>query len=301
VAAGAAYNCHGKLIPESIRTVDKTDVWNVSNPQEVTRPPRVVGKFNIDGYDLYLDEGILAGHLLAGWGHVITETISTAWAAERLPRVPLILVPWGRMWVSALPRVRETLRLAGWDDRPLIVASGDLLLGRLHVPKRLVDIRGLMDEGGAIDSALNDVYDRMITRSGGTGGGKKIFLSRPEGHRRAHPHELAVERALIEGGYNSVHGWDLSVEEQIAAVNSAAVLVGFTGSNLHNSVFAKPGVPVLEIRDDRAQLDILDGVRRLQEPLCLLRQQPFTQVDGYVEGRARSAADIVSEVNALIG
>lgn len=302
-ASGGLYTESGDLVPESLRHVDRTDnPWTHSAQEHVTRTPGIVGKYNVDGVDYYLDEGIWGGHLLAGWGHLITETVSTAWAAEKLPHAPLILIPWGRIWVAALPRIMETLRLAGWDERPIVVATGDIALGRVHVPERLVNIRALMDDGQLIDPALNDVYDRMIFRSGAAStGGQKIFLPRPEGHKRGHPHELAVEQALINDGYTSVRGWDMTVKEQVSAVNSAAVLTGFTGSNLHNSVFARRGVRVVEIRDSRAQLDVIEGVKRIQGPLCLLRDQPFAQVDGYVRHRPRPVAEIVAEVKALVG
>ena len=300
-AAGALYTESGHLVPESLRRVDRTDPWKDINPEQVPRPSTVVGKFNVDGYDFYLDEAILAGPLLAGWGHLITETISAAWASEQLPDVPLILVPWGRMWVSALPRIKETLRLAGWDDRLLIMATGEMVLGRVHLPERLVDIRSLMDEGAAIDPALNTVYDRMIARSVSAPGPKRrIFFPRPDGHRRAHPHEAAIEQALVDDGFVSVHGWDMSVEEQVAAVNSASALVAFSGSNLHNSVFAERGVPVVEIRDSRAQHDAARGKKRLQPPLCALREQPFTEVDGFRDGQPRTVPDILLDVKALL-
>lgn len=301
--SGGLYTESGDLVPESLRHVDRTDApWTNSAQQHIPRTPGIVGKYNVDGVDYYLDEGIWGGHLLAGWGHLITETVSTAWASEKLPPAPLILIPWGRMWVASFPRVTETLRLAGWDKRPIMVATGDIALGRVHVPKRLVNIRGLMDGGELIDPALNEVYDRMISRSGASkNGGLKIFLPRPEGHRRAHPHEIAVEGALINDGYISVRGWEMSVKEQVAAVNSAAVLAGFTGSNLHNSVFARRGVPVVEVRDSRAQLDLLDGVKRIQGPLCHLRDQPFAAVDGYVGDQPRPVGSIVAEVKAMVG
>lgn len=292
----------GDVVPETLRHVDRTDnPWTHTVKEHNTRNPGVVGKFHVEGVDYFLDEGIWGGHLLAGWGHLITETIATAWASEKLPDAPLILIPWGRMWLSAFPRIIETLRLAGWDERRIVVATGDIALGRVHVPEPLVNIRGLMDEGELIDPALNDVYDRMTSRSGSAGEDKKIFLPRPKGHRRAHPHELAVEQALVEDGFVSVRGWEMTVEEQVAAVNSAAVITGFTGSNLHNSVFARRGVPVVEIRDSRAQLDVLDGVKRIQGPLCLLRDQPFSELDGYREGQPRPVSDMVNEIKALFG
>lgn len=301
-AAGALYTQSGHLVPESLRRVDRTDPWKVVNPERIPRPSTVVGRHAVDGVDFYLDEGILAGHLLAGWGHLITETISTAWASEQLPDAPLILVPWGRMWVSAFPRIMETLRLAGWDERRVVVATGEMALGKVHVPERLVDIRGLMDEGKQIDPALNVVYDRMIARSVSESSPKrKIFFPRPQGHRRAHPNEAAIEQALVDDGYVSVQGWDMSVREQVAAVNSASALVAFSGSNLHNSVFAERGVPVVEIMDSRAQHDAAHGRTRLQRPLCNLREQPFAEVDGFRDGQPRDVADIISDVTQLAG
>lgn len=301
--SGGLYTESGALVPESLRHVDRTDSpWTHLVHEHITLTPGIVGKYNVNGVDYYLDEGIWGGHLLAGWGHLITETVSTAWASEKLPDAPLILIPWGRMWVTAFPRIIETLRLAGWDERRIMIATGDIALGRVHVPEPLVNIRGLMDEGELIDPALNDVYDRMVSRSGAAKtGGLKIFLPRPESHRRAHPYEVAVEQALIDVGYTSVRGWDMTVKEQVAAVNAAAVVTGFTGSNLHNSVFARRGVPVVEIRDSRAQLDVIDGVKRIQGALCLLRDQPFAEIDGYAGDQPRPVADMVAEVGALVG
>lgn len=301
--SGGLYTESGELVPESVRHVDRTDSpWTHVDGERTTLKPGIVGKYNVNGIDYYLDEGIWGGHLLSGWGHLITETVSTAWASAKLPDAPLILIPWGRVWVQSFPRIIETLRLAGWEERRIIVATGDIALGRVHVPERLVNIRGLMDEGELIDPALNDVYDHMISRSGASRtSGLKIFVPRPEGHRRAHPYEAGVEQALIEVGYTSVRGWDMTVKEQVAAVNSAAVLVGFTGSNLHNSVFARRGVPVVEIRDSRAQLDVIEGVKRIQGALCLLRDQPFAELDGFVGDHPRPVADMVAEVLALAG
>lgn len=301
-ASGALYTQQGNLVPESLRSVDRTDYLKVDNPERIQRPAAVVGKYKHDGYDTYLDEGILGGHVLVGWGHIITETLSTAWASPDLPDVPLVLIPWGRLWVSALPRMRETLTLAGWDDRRLILTSGDTVLGRAHVPERLIRVGELMDEGASIDPAMNDVYDRMVTRSQAAARlESKMFLPRPEGHRRAHPNEIAVEQALIDDGFTSVRGWDLTVEEQVAAAASASVLVAFSGSNLHNSVFAKRGIPVVEIRDSRAEHDLLSGVTRLQPALCALRGQPFTEVAGFAGvGNPRSTADLVLDVKRAI-
>lgn len=300
-AIGAVYDARGALVKESVRSVDRTDAHIPADPKSMPRPSAVIGQYNHDGYNTYIDEAIYGGHIYAGWGHTITETISTAWASTEVPPgAPLVMVPWGRLWVSALPRIRETMSLAGWGDRPLIMASGTTVFGRLHVPERLVQFDLLLHEGASIPPRMNSVYDLMIDRSVTSGREPKVptFLARGRGHRREHPHEAAIAAELSQCGFRVIQGWEMSVKEQIAAINSSSSLVAFSGSSLHNSVFATSGTPVLEIMDNRASGTTQIG-RPLQAALCELRGQRFTRVQGYENGQARDLLDIVDEVVGL--
>ncbi|WP_442860030.1 glycosyltransferase 61 family protein [Arthrobacter sp. zg-Y179] len=300
-ANGALYDSKGRLLVESVRAVDRTDSHIPGDPASVPRPSAVVGHYNHPGYDTYIDEAIFGGHIFAGWGHTITETISSAWASTEVPQeVPLVMVPWGRLWVSALPRIRETMALAGWGDRPLIMTVGTAVFGKVHVPERLVRFDDLLHRGASIPAEMNAVYDLMIGRSTLSDPRPRIptFLARTRGHRRAHPYEEAIEAALAERGFRVVEGWDLGVREQIALINSSSCLVAFSGSSLHNSVFAERSIPVLEIMDNRASSTSLVE-RPLQAALCELREQPFTRVQGYDNGQARTVPDVVEEVMGL--
>lgn len=300
-ALGAAYDAKGLLIKESVRSVDRTDSHQPADPKWIHRPSAVIGHHNYDGYEMYVDEAVLGGHIYAGWGHTITETISTAWAAPELPAgMPLVMVPWGRLWVTALPRIRETMALAGWGDRPLIMAAGTAVFGKLHVPDRLVQFDELLYRDASIPMEMNAVYDLMIDRSRPGNRDSKVptFLARSRGHRRTHPHELAIEESLAERGFRIIEGWDMTVQEQIAVINSSSSLVAFSGSSLHNSVFAQKGIPVTEIMDSRASYTYRNE-KPLQASLCELRDQPFIRIQGYDNGQVREMSDILGEVLML--
>lgn len=297
-ASGAVYDARGDIVEDSVRSVDRTDSHQTSDPDTIHRPSAVIGTHNHDGYDMYVDEAIFGGHIFAGWGHTITETISTAWAASEVsPEAPLVMVPWGRMWVTALPRIREAMSLAGWGARPLIMASGSAVFGKLHVPQRLVQFDQLLYEDAVIPATMNATYDLMIDRSLRSGEHPKMptFLARSRGHRREHPHEVGVERVLAQNGFRIVEGWDMSVQEQISLINSSSSLVAFSGSSLHNSVFADRRIPVLEIMDSRASSSS-HKERPLQAALCQLREQSFTRIPGYENGQERDMLDIVDAV-----
>lgn len=299
-ATGAIYDSNGAIVSASVRSVDRTDAHLPADPETIPRHSPVIGRYQHEGHDSYIEEAIYGGHIFAGWGHTITETISTAWANTEIPaNIPLVMVPWGRLWVSALPRIRETMALAGWSDRPLIMASSATVFGKVHVPERLIRFGEILDGGHAIPNRMNGVYELMIDRATQAAADPKAptFLARSQGHRREHPHETAIAQQLSLSGFRVVRGWDMSVQEQIAVINSSSSLVAFSGSSLHNSVFADAGVPVLEILDRRAS-----GGRReqtLQSALCDLRGQPFTRIPGYEGDVARPLPDLVDEIVGL--
>lgn len=297
-AVGALYDNAGLLVPESVRSVDRVDPHLTKDPRWVHRPPAVIGTYNHNGYSAYVEEAILGGHIFAGWGHIITETLSTAWWASRAPAgIPLVMVPWGRLWVSSIHRIRETLDLAGWADRPVIAVSGSTVFGKVHVPERLIRFDELLYEQEQIPAEMNSVYDLMIqkSRSGVPGNKKPAFLARSRGHRRLHGQEMAVEEALAEAGFRVIEGWSMSVKDQIALVNTSSCLVGFSGSSLHNSVFADSGVPVVEVMDSRAHAPVRTETP-LQVSLCALRDQPFARVAGYQGEEERHFTSIVADV-----
>lgn len=302
-AVGAVYDASGSVVPESVRDVDRTDRHHPADPPTIERPHVVIGRYNRPtGIDSYLKEAIYGGHIMAGWGHNITETISTAWAAPSLPDVPLVLAPWGRVWASALPRVQEILAAAGWGERPVLVTSATIAFSQLHIPERLIRLEELMHEQSPIDRTMNVVYDRIVSHFAPTitNHGAPVFLARPGGHRREHPAERSLERMLRAHGIRIVHGWQLSAKDQISIAADASALIGFSGSNLHNSVFARPGIPVIELQDYRAIQDKKSGKTSLQHPLCQLRKQDYLEIPCFTQSEPIAAEHIIQNVLRLL-
>lgn len=298
---GALYDSTGKLIRTSQRNIGRRDRWRVADP-ETTGKHDAVGKYQAvsrpeqTGADAYLERAIFGGHFVNGWGHLITESLSTAWASEALPDWPVVFVPWARVPTRSLSHRYEALRLAGWGERELILTSADCLFGTVYVPERLVRLDDCIYERHPINSAQNLVYDRMIRAAAQPDVHRPTMLTRPDGHRRAHPMEPEVTRILARSGVRVVRGWELSVQQQIAVANAASLLIGFAGSNLHNSVFGRRGIRVVEVQDVRAQTVDFS----LQRSLCELRGQEFVRVSGFHRGEPRDAAAIVEDISAVL-
>jgi hypothetical protein len=296
-AVGALYTESGELIEASQRDIGRRDRWHLADPR-MTGKHDAVGKYQAvirptqTGTDVFLERAIFGGHLFHGWGHVLTESVSTAWAADELPDWPVVYLPWARVPIAGLRHRYEALRLGGWGNREILLMSADCVFGTVHVPQRLVRLDENIHERQPINQAQNVPYDRMVAHSPTLPPTGPVMLVRPTGHRREHPMEAEVTKELVDAGVRAVQGWTMSVTEQVAIADAAPALIGFSGSNLHNSVFAKRGARVVEIQDGRGHR----VPRSLQDPLCELRNQPFTRVPGFEQGRPRAAAEIVADV-----
>lgn len=295
---GAVYDAKGALVPGSVRDVDRLDNWDVAVPATVARTPAVVGHYGQAGLETYVSSAVFAGHVFGGWGHLITESLATAWYAdEAAAGTPVVFSPWGRVWQSYLRRAATVFDLAGWGKRPLVVSNGDLVSDELIVPDGLLHLDSVLYEKKSIHPRMNAVYERMVdaTKSA-RDGAELVLLPRPSEHRRRQPEEGEVEASLVSAGFESCLGWELTVEEQIAQVASARVLVGYSGSNLHNSVFAPRGILCIEIEDERAIERRAEYGVMLQEALCDLRGQRFVRIPAFTGGAARPARDIIADV-----
>lgn len=298
---GALYEATGQLIPASQRDIGRRDRWRLGDPETVQKHD-AVGKYQAvprpveTGADLYLEKAIFAGHLMHGWGHLITESLSTAWASDQLPNCPVVFTPWARVPTRSLSRRFEALRLGGWGKREIVLASADCIFGTVYVPQRLVRLDDCIYNRQPIHPAQNVPYDRMVEASAGPNEQVPTLLARPEGHRRGHPMEPEITHVLAGLGVRIIKGWELSVERQVAVANAASVLIGFSGSNLHNSVFARRGIRIIEVQDARAH----HVEHTLQSALCELRDQQLVRIPGFDGNEPRDAKSIVTDIAAAL-
>lgn len=278
---GAVYRKSGCLVQSSQRNVDRDETANLADPPAVTIGQRVVGHLDIDGADLALNRAIFAGHAFGGWGHSITEGLGSLWPDPlNFSDQPLIFVPWGRVWESAFERFSELVRLAGFVRNPLLLTAGLTVVKDLLIPNRLIRLDDIIHLGRVIPPEMNQVYQTisanalsevMLNLLG------PVYVSRGRGHRREEPFEQEVEDHFRQRGFLILKGWELGVSEQVARLAASSVIVGMSGSALHNAVFAPAGTPVIEILDSR-ELSFLERRNSLQRALCELRSQPYESV-----------------------
>jgi capsular polysaccharide biosynthesis protein len=143
---------------------------------------------------------------------------------------------------------------------------------------------------------MTTVFDRLCRRFGiERQHGRKVLVMRAEAHRRWHPAEKDVYQSLPHRGFEAIMPETMSAEAQIAAISSADVLIGFSGSALHNSVFMHPGSTVIEIGDNPAR----NKVNPIQKDLCRICRQDLRFVPGF--GRSiRSENHILRDVMTSI-
>ena len=271
---GAVYGAEGGLVPASLRPAWLGHFRPV-DPLSIDRAAPAAA---------HHPEAIFAGHVFHDWGHFLFETLSTAWAGATLPDCPVLFAPFARPAGAGTIRQRlltwaGLLDAAGWGTRPLLALGDTTRVDVLHVPERL-SVFGAPFRQPAMHPALREVYARIVARFGEAGPRVPMVARRPAGHGRLHPQEERFYAVMAEHGFRIVDGAALAPEAQVALFSRASVLAGFSGSNLHNSVFAPPGTPVVEITDSRSH-GRPERRNRTQLAICDLLEQPYRILDGF--------------------
>ena len=79
---------------------------------------------------------------------------------------------------------------------------------------------------------------------------RKLYLSRRGYSMRVMVNAAELEAALSARGFEIVEPHRMSVEDQVALMGEAAIVVGPTGAGMTNALFTAPGATVLEIQPE---------------------------------------------------
>lgn len=296
---GGVYGADAVPVDLARRRTDSTDPAVHAPSLSAPALHRTVGGFEQGGYGAYLDEAVFGGFVFAGWGHVLTESLGTAWAASSVPpEMPVLYMPWGRVW---LPTLRPTIDLlkAAWEGRNIVVLHTETMVGRLHVPQNHMRLDLIMDHHASIDSAMSVVYERIaadLIPEGSAIPSNVLVLRRGATHRRRWPEEEEFYALCEQEGWQVYDPAEHSLADQALACRSARVVIGFSGSQLHNSVFASSETQVIEVLDERDQQRRAVGCRLLQDAVAGLREQSHSVVLSMADvGVPRSVNDVFSE------
>jgi capsular polysaccharide biosynthesis protein len=104
--------------------------------------------------------------------------------------------------------------------------------------------------------------------------GRRLYLSRRRfretssvWHGVENEHEIE-ELLRDEHGFEVLYPEEMSLAEQLSAYHGAAMLVGESGSQMHNSLFAPRGAVVV----------VMNEINRVQRRICEFMGQPFVVV-----------------------
>lgn len=298
--SGAAYRQDGSLILQSLRPA-RLGHWRPVDPVSRARLPQSAG--------FHLPEAIYGGHFFNIWGHMLLETLSTAVVARSMPQAPIIFTPFApgadpAEFDAAWQRSRPLIAAAGWGDRPLLLQAGPLTIERLIVPERIsvyanpIGSRLMLDE-------MRVVYDGIRHSIAPSAKPANMMIAaRPWWTPRKHPAEEQFYDLMAARGALVVNGVDLAPTEQARLFASASAVVGFAGSNLHNSVFAQPETKVFEIGDERSyQAGGVDLRNWTQVAMCGVLDQPLTFIESFQSRdlqRPKTAEDIADAIAAAL-
>lgn len=273
---GAVHDADGVLVPQSQR------LWQEDRPQPAAVDP---ARIRVPERVERRLEGswVFAGHWTRHFGHFLLETLPNLWPEEAAATDGILTI---RPAYSPAPAYggkgvgpaevsgaqQELLDIAGFGAREVLMARHrHLRVERLLVPERPVLLKHWVRPEAV------DLWRRMSEQVGERGTAKRVFMSRSrfnaktggasDGALRTEPEwDRLLDRSFAAAGFEVVYPEELPVKEQIAIVRGADVLAGSSGSALHLSCFAAPGVKVLEVGDLRRAFP--SGTQRTIDAAC---------------------------------
>jgi len=277
---GAAYRGDGSLILESLRP-SRLGHWRHVDPITISYE-----SFPTSENDLEL--AIYGGHFFEMWGHFLFETLATAADAVSMPHCPVVFLPFAKGgnqegFMNCWKKFAPLLAAAGWGSRPLVLQSSAMHIDRLIIPERLSVYAAPVGDRSATDDMAKIYRSLRECLAPGVVGSRIVVACRPSWTVRQHPAEQDIYEALAKAGCFLADCVTLSSVEQAKIFASASAIVGFAGSNLHNSVFCHEHTPVLEIGDARSYASGPDHRNNTQITICGVLQQPLIFVESFTK------------------
>ncbi len=135
----------------------------------------------------------------------------------------------------------------GIDSRNLIFGDRKYVVEELIVPSQAMILHHSVV--GVQQKYVWNVVANSYYQSNASYSCKKLYLSRSGLMRdkRKLLNELELEKALRDVGFDIVHPETLSFEQQIVLYANAELLIGPSGSALHNAAFMKEGSHVISL------------------------------------------------------
>ena len=234
----------------------------------------------IGGFDAVDQPVLVLGFIDPQFGHFLLETLSRSWAvAWALQRNFRVLV-WADRPLK--PFQLAALELLGLGPDNLIYANDSKKFDELYIPSR-----GFRLVGSAARVMANgwNVMREAALRKEGARDSKAVYLSRRANRNRPLMNESELETLFESAGFHIVRPETLSLTEQIVLIASADRVAGCFGSQMHLSIFMKPGTRKL----------VIGHSEFIGPEETIISEIIGNQVDYYIESAALTAqADVMS-------
>ena len=229
-------------------------------------------------------QSIYGGFLYFPFGHFITESISRLWVTSIIENIShdTTFIFHVDKDVEKNPqeimnRLKERkyidyFNILGISEKQIKIVSSPLICEELLIPEPAI----VLDS--KISKQMRNLWEdirikctKKVDNEKDDKKGKKIYFSRAtlkytHGGRKL-INEEALEKFLIQNGFEIVHPHDLESEnEKIALLNETDVLLGLSGSGLHNAAFMKSGTSVVQIVNNKIPLATV-----MQHRICLVK------------------------------
>lgn len=242
---GCVYSSAGRKIALSERASGYFgDHYRNKNPDNID-VCATDGEF-LDGHGIYL------GHLMGHYGHFITETVSSFWTLLDKRDYDFFLFHPTDETDLDVDYIKYIFGVFKIDPAKVVLANAYYRVATLTVPERLVKLNL------SANRRMRTIY-RCIAESAGASSevGRRVYLSRRMNSHsklgRAILNERFIEHFMRDRGLEIVYPERLPFQEQLRLFQDADLVIGFSGSALHNCVFMSSSARILEFGDVRSR------------------------------------------------
>ena len=198
---------------------------------------RVVGKYDVDQYDMIDEKVVYCGFFNKAWGHFLTEVVSRLWYALKNDDTvdSYVFIIEKDVERSFSGNYLEFLKLLGISDKVKII----------NKPTRFKTVV-VPEEGLVYDEYYTDEFVKMyeyINKKGLSqyNGPKydKVFFSKRKCEISIYSNlnEKFVDKFFEKNGYKVFYPERLSLVETIGLIQNAKYLCGISSSLIHNQLF----------------------------------------------------------------
>lgn len=231
------FNCEGELVKSSHHfrgprhdffKYDETAVFDTSNSSEI-----------VAGDTIYL------GWLIPHYGHFLMETLSRLWVLELLEgrksyKFLFNFYKDGNDFIKSKRWAEEFLLSFGINKEDIIFADNNYEYERLVIPQQSLILHSSVNVKSQY-YIWNKIKEYFKPED--SSGKRKVYLSRKllKKEKRRLANEEEVEKVFSKFGFEIIYPEQISLKEQVELLHQSNVVVGPSGSALHNAAFMQEG------------------------------------------------------------